>query len=234
VDIGANFTFGEWATTGALALKDAGVTSVFCLCNVTPWGAMGQAATAERFFPEWLVSTYLLSDLNFPVRTYVPAEQRAHAIGITEQPRQLPFSHEPAGWAYMEQSPGYDADNTSSSVSYGINAAYYRPLLLLASGIQMAGPKLTPETFERGLQSTRFPNPVHKNRPGKVGFLGGSHAMTIDSAEFWWDNAATGPARDDSGAWCYVDDGERRSTGNGKKGDSVFFAPNACRSGKDG
>ena len=34
----------------------------------------------------------------------------------------------------------------------------YRAVLLLASGLQMAGPVLTPVTFERGLHRTIYPD----------------------------------------------------------------------------
>jgi hypothetical protein len=97
-------------------------------------------------------------------------------------------------------------------------------MLLIASGIQMAGPKLTPATFEAGLQRAMFPNPDHPIKAGKVGFFGGSHAMTIDAAEIWWSASSPGPYPDASGGtYCYVDNGARHSIGTFPKGGDPFF-----------
>jgi hypothetical protein len=111
----------------------------------------------------------------------------------------------------------------------------YRNLLLIASGIQMAGPGLTPETFQAGLQRALFPNPDTGIMAGHVGFNGGSHAMTIDAAEYWWSNADRGPLPDESsgGAWCYVDHGRRHSLSNPWPigGDPFFNQP--CDAGNE-
>src|SRR3979409_813463 len=102
----------------------------------------------------------------------------------------------------------------------------------MASGIQMAGPNLTPATFEPGLQRARFPNPDHPIMAGKVGFLGGSHSMTIDAAEIYWSSTATGPYPDaTAGTFCYVDHGRRHSSGNFPVGGDPFFNP-VCDSGQ--
>lgn len=108
-----------------------------------------------------------------------------------------------------EVDPGYTA--TSDSATTANRSEIYHPLLLLASGIQMAGPALTPESFERGLQRARFPNPDHPIRSGSVGFNGGKYAMTRDGAEFWWSNSSASPySPPDRGTFCYVDGGRRR------------------------
>jgi hypothetical protein len=110
----------------------------------------------------------------------------------------------------------------------------YRNLLLIASGIQMAGPDLTPKTFQQGLQRAIFPNPDTGIRAGHVGFAGGSHAMTVDAAEFWWSNTDPGPLPDEStgGTWCYVDHGARHSLADPwPAGDPFFREP--CDSGDE-
>lgn len=74
----------------------------------------------------------------------------------------------------------------------------------------MAGPDLTPYSFERGLQEARFPNPYSPEMEGVVGFGGGSFAMTTDAAVMFWSNTALPPYADEgAGAWCYVDGGRR-------------------------
>src|SRR5207247_1695555 len=86
-------------------------------------------------------------------------------------------------------------------------------------GFQMAGPDLTPETFERGLRQTRFPNPAHPIMAGAAGFRDGDHSMTDDAAEVWWSNAARSPYEDQGlGTFCYVDAGARRRAGRCRGG----------------
>src|SRR5207249_12173565 len=87
----------------------------------------------------------------------------------------------------------------------------YRDLLLLASGIQMAGPNLTPGTFEAALQRTVFPNPPSPLFAGHVGFSTGSHRQTIDAAEWWWSVNTVSPYKRPNGTICYVDHGLRHS-----------------------
>lgn len=109
----------------------------------------------------------------------------------------------------------------------------YQSLLVLASGIQMAGPNLTPETFARGLQSQAFPNPEHPLRAGNVGFAR-NHSMTNDVAEIWWNETARDPYGDGGpGAHCYIDGGARRTAGRWPSGDDAYFAP-PCDSGAQG
>lgn len=69
-------------------------------------------------------------------------------------------------------------------------ASMYEELLLLASGIQEAGARLTPQTFAQGLYSTRFPDPGAGRAPtyqAGVGFGRDQHAMLIDFSGWWLD-----------------------------------------------
>ena len=89
----------------------------------------------------------------------------------------------------------------------------------------MAGPRLTPQTFESALQRTKFPNPEHPNRPGKVGFQLNAHGMTTDGAEFWWSNSAAGPYNGaPPGSICYVDGGRRHALGAWPSDGDPFYS----------
>ncbi|MFT5222415.1 MAG: hypothetical protein ACI867_000717, partial [Glaciecola sp.] len=92
---------------------------------------------------------------------------------------------------------------------------WYRSLATLAAGIQMAGPNLTPKTFEAGLYATRFPNPFAGGPPyrqARVGF-NNDHVMVNDYALVWWSGAARDPLNGRAGTWCYVADGARWRAG---------------------
>jgi hypothetical protein len=215
-----------------LQMKGHNVTSIICLCNVLAVGLRAPHGTNEAYFPEWLLSTYAYGgDANFHVRNEGPGPAHlSHTFGITFQPRQVVPEQTPANWALQEAAPS-SADTQDGLSIYNRNAQY-RSLLLIASGIQLAGPVLTPGSFERGLQAAHFPNPGHPIMAGTVGFEGGSHAMTRDAAEFWWDVDDAGPYADDApGTLCYVDAGKRRSAGSWARQGDPYFAP-SCDSGR--
>jgi hypothetical protein len=108
--------------------------------------------------------------------------------------------------------------------------AKYQQLLLLASGIQMAGPNLTPETFEKALHETQFPNPDLPIHEGSVGFPNRSYSWTMDAAEIWYDPATPSPFPElGPGTWCYVDGGIRRGPTEFRREDPERLLEGPCR-----
>jgi hypothetical protein len=199
-----------------LAFKDAGVTSLLCLCQVPTAGSAADYAATQNYYPEWPSASYLDWEILFvQQQNFQMAQQRANQYGLSFLPRLIRAADDPSIWALREQDPNsYTASMDMSLTRQLLLHETYRSLLLLASGIQMAGPILTPERFEAGLQRTRFPNPITSIHAGAVGFQAGSHAMTQDAAEYWWSNTSLPPYSGDAqGAWCYVDEGARRRPG---------------------
>ena len=206
-------------------LSSAHVTTVICLCEHSDLQAMGQAADQQIYFPEWVTTTYILNDQNVAeIKQGPPPDQLAHLFGLTVLPMQRLFQDHPSTWA--DPSTPYASDLIEDVRDYE-----YHNLLLIASGIQMAGPNLTPTNFEAGLQKAAFPNPDTGIHAGHVGFGGGSHAMTVDAAEFWWSNTEHGPYADEgAGTFCYVDHGARHSLADPWPAGDPFFT-GACDSG---
>jgi hypothetical protein len=107
----------------------------------------------------------------------------------------------------------------------------YQNLLVLASGIQMAGPHLTPQTFQDGLFRTRFPNPGADGPPwyqARVGFGPGNHSMVETEAPVWWSSSGQGTGEGNPQTFCYVAQGRRYGIGEWPVGDLPFFKP-PCR-----
>jgi hypothetical protein len=199
-----------------LAFKNAGVTSLLCLCQVPTAGSAAEYAATQNYYPEWPSASYLnweillVQQFNFEV-----SQQRANEYGLSFLPRLIRAADDPSIWALLNQDPAsYNTSMDTSQIRQLSLHETYRSLLMLASGIQMAGPILTPERFEAGLQRTTFPNPDTSIRAGHVGFQAGSHAMTLDATEYWWSNTALPPySGDPQGTWCYVVEGARRRPG---------------------
>jgi hypothetical protein len=161
------------------------------------------------------------------LKLYGIPEQLRHTFGLTMIPRQIKLTDAPSWYAGKEGDPTF---NDGGQWHGAVRNEMYRALLILASGVQMAGPHLTPETFEAALNRTVFPNPDHFTLPGKVSFQG-DHTMTEDVAEWWYDPAATSPYGDDGpGSMCYVDHGVRRKITDFPIGDGALFTP-PCDSG---
>jgi hypothetical protein len=217
-----------------LSMKDAHVTTLLCLCQVPTAGSAAEYAASQNYFPEWPSASYLHYEVLFVQQqnNQIP-QQRANQYGLSFLPRLIRAADDPSIWALREQNPkAFPTTDDNSNARQLFIHDTYRSLLLLASGIQMAGPHLTPQTFAAGLQSTTFPNPISSIRPGAVGFLGGSYSMMLDATEYWWSNDATSPYVADGarGAWCYVAGGTRRRLGEWPKGPTDYQS-GVCDSG---
>ena len=214
---------GAGAANAALQLKTANVTTLLCVCSadLVKNNYMG-AATNQAWFPEWIVSGYIDQDLDNSLFS-APAEQASHAFGISFRSKLLLRQDMAWYWAVKEMHPEKDP---SGGIYYAASARYEQ-LKLLAAGIQLAGPKLTPVTFEAGLHKAVFPNPGAGGPPffqARVGFPGGRHTM-IDDASMYWYSVSDSGTIDPSfpGAVCYVNRGARFSVTDWPADDQPFF-----------
>ncbi|MEO6206220.1 MAG: hypothetical protein ABIO67_12700, partial [Mycobacteriales bacterium] len=208
-----------------VTMRDAGVTSLLCLCSGGDTrGKYMTAAAGQGYQPEWVLTTYGGNDLDVSFSGgNAPPDQNSHVIGVTFRNKLLPKQDMPWYWAVREADPSQDPQGNSY---YASNSRYYQ-LLLLASGIQLAGPNLTPASFQRGLQAAMFPNPGAAGPPyfqARVGFAGGRHTMSTDASMFWYDPNRPGTIDPTvPGAVCYVDRGRRFAPGQWVRSDPAFY-----------
>lgn len=214
-------------------MKQANVSTIVCLCGTFPFGALAKAASTNSYRPEWIGSSFGgLDQVVIQELAAAPAEQTRALFGLTFVPRQIDPLLEPYNAAFQEGDPSLGAK--TASTDYSNFTQVYRPLLLLVSGLQMAGPHLTPESFLAGLRTTKFPNPITSIHAGAVGIPLDGSSFTRDAAEWWWSNTAKGPYTDDAaakGAICYVEAGARHDFGTWPSTDPAYFTP-ACDSGR--
>ncbi|MEZ5238250.1 MAG: hypothetical protein R2716_04685 [Microthrixaceae bacterium] len=185
-------------------MKAAGVTTVIFAGDPLMPVYLTSAAEAIDYRPEWIFTGTVLTDTNAFGRMYDQA-QMAHAFGVSQT--GVPVAPE-AGGALNLYRWYFGAD------SYPPARASYEVLLAnlprLFTGIQLAGPDLTPETFERpvpGAPSGGDPvSPQQSN--GHWGFFENTdYNGTDDLAEIWWDVDAEGPdetGREGRGMWRYA------------------------------
>ncbi len=208
-------------TNAVLKLKQEGVTSVISFNQYVHFHLMQQAATNSSYEPEWLISSYELQVNDFAPHAVGSRPQLAHTFGLMFMNKYVPLVDWPVQWALTEIDPTLEAAN-------GDNLYLYWPLLILASGIQMAGPTLTPQTFAEGLARTTFPNPGHGGAPyyqAHVGFGPRDHAFWDDTSIVWWNSNMTSPEDGLPGHFCT--NGKRWLPGRLPAGDAPIFA-GAC------
>lgn len=170
----------------------------------------------SSFEPEWVIGGVASHENEAQWGVIAPANYRRSLFGAFSLNKLLPRADTPSWWAYQE-GPGYETGPSSSydpAADFETNNLYHS-LLLLASGIQSAGPNLTPERFAAGLRNARFPNPAAGGSPyyqAHVDFGAGDFSLIDDSSVVWWNDTAPsygGGGFTKQGGWCYVGRGSR-------------------------
>ena len=143
--------------------------------------------------------------------------------GIDDDPAESTWLRAPAkqlralaGLASWQPSPALHPVRQLGSPA---DEPAYRSLLMLASGLQLAGPGLTAETFDAGLSATAFPNPGAGKAPlyqASVGFDDLDHGMVDDVALVRWR----------SSRFCLVGGGTRWAFGDLPRNDPGLLDPN--------
>lgn len=212
-------------------LKHAGVTSVIFL----PFGGNGspgsplEVAQGAGYQPEWVLVANYFYNAAFMLND--PSNETAGAFGVGAWNKFTDLALEP--WSQAAAAQG-----ATSTLGTLVNArTFYQELGLLAAGIQMAGPHLTPQTFAAALHRTTFPNPGAGAQPfyqGTVGFPGTSPIMIDDYTEIWLDtntsgqNVQSSPASNEKQAFCEVALGRRWNADSWPTTDG-FYQPGVCR-----
>jgi hypothetical protein len=222
------------ATTAAVNdMQQHGVTTVACLCAPGQLGNLMKSATNQAFFPEWLVTNEQFLTQDVSSEASYPNEHQGHIIGIDFNNEVLDPQNEFWYRAVREVDPSFAYQQTSQD-QYG----YYRyeELLLLADGIQQAGPRLTAESFQQGLYATRFGNDGHGAAPyyqAAVSFGPGKHSFYDDAAAVWYSAGAQSYTTNqgNTGSYCYSRGGQRSADWSQPPPPAFYDTSAACRGG---
>jgi hypothetical protein len=219
------------AQNAMIRLKANNVTSVVCMCNFFSYGTLARAAEGSAYSPEWISGTFGLNDVTSSfILSGAPDSQLENTFGVTFHPRIINPLLNPYNVAVQEGDPSAVRDTATTGEA---KLEVYRALLLIASGVQMAGPHLTPATFRDGLRNARFPNPFHVTMAGAVDVRPDGYSLTADGAEWFYSTTAYGPFADSrakAGAVCYLNGGRRYRLGAWPRGNAPFFS-GSCDSG---
>ncbi|MEY2473767.1 MAG: hypothetical protein QOK28_3096 [Actinomycetota bacterium] len=207
---GGSSADGNTVSSAVARMRAQGVTTVVASVDVLDSALVGSTATAQSWFPEWFVTGMGLLDENLDA-TLQDSAQWTHAFGIGAAPISDPQLN--AGdvnpiigmRAYHEIDP-------SGSPDFNITIRLFAQLEQIANGIQMAGPNLTPQTFEQGLM--RMGPRVQDLPPWEVvgGFGTGDYSFADKVGILWWDPNAPNDTST-SGAYRWINGGKRYGLG---------------------
>ena len=196
------------ASTIIAKLKSAGVTSVILASDPVFPTYLTKEATAQGYFPEWVVLGYAYTDTTVFGRQY-DQKQWAHAFGVSLLPARTTDATDELGNLITWQTGSPPAAKTFREL--------VQAPLVFFTGVHLAGPRLTAKSFQAGL--FRYP-PASTTTPTRVHLSWGSHGIWPqidytggdDATVIWWDPNATGAdevGNVGTGIYRYADMGKR-------------------------
>lgn len=194
IDIAA---FQTSASSIISKLKSDDITTVSCACDAIMQMYLAKEAEAQQYEPEWVIAGvgFIETDLGGQIVANNAPEQWARAFGGSPWAAPLPPEESVAHAAYESVRPDGDPTDLIDLI--------YHQVLLVALGVQMAGPDLTPATFEAGL----FAFPPATGQAGSWDLSPGHYTPVTDIREMWWDPDTISPFNSEQGT--YRDLGER-------------------------
>lgn len=202
-------------------LKAAGVTTVILSTDPVAPRDFTREATAQEYFPEWLVAAATLTDTVAFGRSY-DQEQWAHAFGVTSLAARI----DPEISGIYSVYKWFTGDEPPANESIGVFMPGFQ---LLFSALQSTGPNLTPETFAAAIRGFETVKAI--TQPwltwGDQGIWDATDYNGIDDATlFWWDPDAEGPdevRKIGRGMLVYPDGGKRYLPGEWGTEDRLFL-----------
>jgi hypothetical protein len=208
------------------AMKQAGVTSIIFSGDPISPAIFTREATNQAYFPEWIITGSALTDTTIFARTY-DQTQWSNAFGLSFLTARSP---QESGAAYKTHMWHHGRPPTADN-QYGV--IYPLPLVFF-TGLHLAGPNLTVQSWQNGLFS--YP-PTGMGRVTSQTFSFGKHGIWPytdytnydDVTEIWWDPGATGEdevGNQGAGLYHYVDGGKRYLPGQQPTSDPKVFDRN--------
>jgi hypothetical protein len=212
-------TASSQATSQVAAAKNAGATSVLYFSDPIGPAFGTKAMTSQAWFPEHVLVGSGLIDYDILARLY-DRQQWVHAFGPSDTVVYKPLGQQEASVTW--RAAGRSGNAYSSAQ---LQWSYWA---VIAAGIQMAGPRLDPGTFEQALLSGRVDGPQwgrsHNPNISWVHFAPGDYTATSDAKEVYWDPDATSPIDGKAGAYVALRSGRRYALGQWIPGEPVLPA----------
>ena len=203
-------------------MRNDGVTTILDFGDQLSTTQMAATATQQQYFPEWVAfGTHNLEQSSFDES--IDPNQWRHAIGffLSEIPRQMSQMDWYIAACQVDPNCANLGQGYSGEGPLGTQSVF-DAFLEMANGFQLAGPHLTPQAYQRGLQTLQRP-------PDPAWAVGGSFqdpdpwSFEKYASFVWWNSDAIDPVTGGQGAWVYVNDAHRYTTGQVPTAPLPFF-----------
>jgi hypothetical protein len=177
------------------------------------------AANNLQYYPEWV----LLGDGNTDgnLMSAEPSKEMDHAWVVTSQTLQNAdgFPVEPACLdALLQVNPGISRQGSDIVLACDWYTNLYDDIRQLFTGIQLAGPNLTPQSMDQGFHAIPA-----KASPGPAQaacyYLPDDYTCVKDAVAEWFDTSTPEPSENATGCWRMWNGGERYLPGAWPQGD---------------
>ena len=210
-------TESQQAANLVAQLKAGGYTTVICGCDpIFPVYLSGQAAQ-QNYFPEFVEIGAALVDQDYVGQLY-NQQFYQHAFGISPNEAAVPYTQTIGYAAYQAECQVEPTVCGGQGPAFFVDIIYLQ-LDMLAIGIQMAGPDLTPSTYQAGM----FAYPAKLGPAGLWGWSPTQHTIPNDFREICWSPNTISPNNSKPGAYIEGSNGSTRWTES-----SVPAGPPGC------
>jgi hypothetical protein len=215
-------TIQQTASQVITKLKAAGVTTIVFSGDPVAPRDFTKEATAQEYFPEWVIANSALVDVTAFGRTY-DQQQWAHAFGVTQGAART----DPTKFGAYAIYKWFTGQAPPAPGTIGLLSP--NPALFFAV-LQGVGPNITPKTFRDGLFAAA-PTRPGITQPyltyGDKGYWGGvpDYQGVDDATLIWWNPTATGIdeiRKQGTGMYEFVDMGKRYLPGQWPTTDHLF------------
>ena len=190
-------------STAITELKADGVTTVSALSDPYTLVALTNAAANQDYMPEWYPSV-CIGCLENGEAELLNAAEWAHAYGITSWEVQLPNQATDCNKAIQAVDPGY------TTPAWDICNYEFDSFLMMANGIQGAGPTLTPTTFQQGVFKLGYRYYTDPSWAVGGGYSADHLGYSDNEAFLWYNPTAIDPGTGDQpGAYEYLYNAQR-------------------------
>jgi hypothetical protein len=180
-------------------LRQQGVTTILLIG--VPDGGWASQAKSLNWYPEWILFGEGTAE-DFVNGRYVDQDVWSHAWIVSQVTKVGRQDDQLCALALREVDPSFP------SVDIPWACGFYENLRQLFTGIQVAGPKLTPENIDEGFHAIPEVASTSPQVPACF-YPPGDYTCVKDAISMWWD--PNGQIRGWSGQGCW------RLTDNGKR-----------------
>jgi len=209
-DLASTASGSSGLASDVVALRAAGVTTVFYLGDLLSEGIFSEAAYSNNYYPEWFAPGFGGVDTGHIGRDYNGYEW-AHAFGFSFYEIPEPDEETECYQAFHSVDPNDDPDSGMCTYMWG-------NMVQLFGGFQEAGAHLTVQSFKQALfhQPTLSPNPPWHMAGG---YSPSQHTFPQYATEVWWDPNAVG-SDGQVGTYRFLNNGQRYTYGQWPSGPS--------------